>query len=75
MSDREFQAFNAAWVGASGPIEAPPAWTWKLVTVLRITRPPSWSPCWKYALLDMSERGDIVLGPFIGSGSTLIAAV
>jgi DNA modification methylase len=26
------------------------------------------------ALLDMTERGDIVLDPFIGSGSTLIAA-
>src|SRR6267154_2179565 len=26
------------------------------------------------ALLDMTERGDIVLDPFLGSGSTLIAA-
>jgi hypothetical protein len=26
------------------------------------------------ALLDMSNRGDIVLDPFLGSGSTLIAA-
>lgn len=25
------------------------------------------------ALLDMSERGDIVIDPFLGSGSTLIA--
>ena len=26
------------------------------------------------ALLDMTERGDIVLDPFLGSGSTLVAA-
>jgi DNA modification methylase len=26
------------------------------------------------ALLDMTERGDIVIDPFLGSGSTLIAA-
>src|SRR3984957_9044456 len=26
------------------------------------------------ALLDLTERGDIVLDPFLGSGSTLIAA-
>ena len=26
------------------------------------------------ALLEMTERGDIVLDPFLGSGSTLIAA-
>jgi hypothetical protein len=26
------------------------------------------------ALLDITERGDIVLDPFLGSGSTLIAA-
>jgi DNA modification methylase len=26
------------------------------------------------ALFDMTERGDIVLDPFLGSGSTLIAA-
>jgi len=28
----------------------------------------------KDALLDLSNRGDIVLDPFLGSGSTLIAA-
>ena len=26
------------------------------------------------ALLDVSDRGDVVIGPFLGSGSTLIAA-
>ena len=28
----------------------------------------------KDALLDFSDRGDIVLDPFVGSGSTLMAA-
>ena len=37
-------------------------------------RPSSPPPCSKDALLDLTNRGDLVIDPFLGSGSTLIAA-
>ena len=40
----------------------------------RTIRPSSRRRCSKTRLLDLTNRGDIVLDPFLGSGSTLIAA-
>ena len=31
-------------------------------------------PCSRDALTDLTDRGELVLGPFLGSGSTLFAA-
>ena len=57
-----------------GPIQALPRWAPTPAEACGITRPSSRSPCSKDALVDLTNRGDIVLDPFLGSGSTLMAA-
>src|SRR5712671_1008866 len=98
MSDAQFGAFNADWMGASlthlcdgglfgtfidwrgYPAVIAAAQELGLTTINLIVWGKSnggmGSPVTMLedALLDMSNRGDIVLDPFLGSGSTLIAA-
>jgi len=45
------------------------SWPWAARRGLK--HPPTAKPT---AILDLSNRGDIVIDPFLGSGSTLIAA-
>jgi len=42
--------------------------------VSKITRQSSRPPYWRMLFSTSSNRGDVVIDPFLGSGSTLIAA-
>ena len=66
---------NAAVGGqTSGPIPEPHRSVQTPVVASETTRPSSRPPCLEDALRDLTSRGDIVVDPFLGSGSTLIAA-
>ena len=67
-------ASAAAGARTSGPIPAPRRSAPTPVAAFRTTRPSSRPPCSRTRSLDLTDRGDIVVDPFLGSGSTLIAA-
>src|SRR5208282_3798178 len=67
-------ASAVAGARTSGPILAPPRSAPTPAAVSRTTPTVKPTAMREDALLDLTNRGDIVLDPFLGSGSTLIAA-
>src|SRR5271169_2914719 len=67
-------ASGAAGARTSGPILAPPRLARTRDAAFRTTQRSNRRQMLEDALLDLTDRGDIVIDPFLGSGSTLIAA-
>src|SRR5271167_3886665 len=67
-------ASAVAGARTSGPILAPPRSAPTPAAVSRTTPTVKPTAMLEDALLDLTDRGDIVIDPFLGSGSTLIAA-
>ena len=74
MSTISSSARRAAGARTSGPIPARLHLARTPDGASRIIRPSSLWPCWWTLSIDLTNRREIVLDPFLGSGSTLIAA-